>query len=305
MKSEYKVVSFYCFTSINQDLIEKLRNELLEFGAKSITGLLILAEEGINGTVCGEEKIINKFFSLVKYFIGDKDMNEKINYADKDVYKSLKIKVKPEIVTMGISVIDPISNSGNYLDSNQWNEFMEDENTLIIDTRNKYEVKLGSFEKAINPKTDSFKEFPEWVDKTLERLDVNKKETKIAMFCTGGIRCEKATSLLRLKGYKNVFHLKGGILKYLENIPNEKNRYKGECYVFDERVSVDNNLQKGSYSICHACGWPISERDKTKPEYKEGIQCHLCVEKFTDDDRKRFAERQKQYDKKRKNLEKK
>tara|TARA_B100000073_G_scaffold346903_1_gene359531 strand:- start:282 stop:1196 length:915 start_codon:yes stop_codon:yes gene_type:complete len=303
MKTKYTVVSFYCFTSFNQDLITNLRNQLLELGKESITGLLILAEEGINGTVCGEKQLINQFFSLIKYFVGDKDLNKKISYSEKNVYKRLKVKIKLEVVTMGQNDIDNVSNNGTYLDSFQWNEFLEDENTLIIDTRNKYEINLGSFEKAINPNTDNFKEFPEWVDKHLEQFDVSKKETKIGMFCTGGIRCEKATSLLKLKGYKNVFHLKGGILKYLETIPNEKNLYKGECYVFDDRVSVDHNLNKGSYTICHACGWPVSDRDKTKPEYIEGIQCHFCIEKFTDQDRKRFAERQKQFDKRRSNSE--
>ena len=221
-------------------------------------------------------------------------MNEKISFSEKKIFKKLKIKIKAEIVTMGINGISPEIKSGIYVDSEQWNNLLTDEKTIVIDTRNHYEVSLGSFDNAINPNLKNFREFPDWLDKNLKKITNNNENINIAMFCTGGIRCEKASSLLLEKGYQNTYHLKGGILKYFEDIPSNRNKYKGECYVFDERVSVNNNLKKGSYSICHACGMPLSVEDKKKLHYIEGIQCHLCIDKFSDADRARFAERQKQ-----------
>ena len=221
-------------------------------------------------------------------------MNEKISFSENKIFKKLKIKIKAEIVTMGINNISPEIKSGIYVDSEQWNNLLTDEKTIVIDTRNHYEVSLGSFDNAINPNLKNFREFPDWLDKNLKKITNNDENINIAMFCTGGIRCEKATSLLLKKGYQNTYHLKGGILKYFEDIPSNRNKYRGECYVFDERVSVNNNLKKGSYSICHACGMPLSVEDKKKLHYIEGIQCHLCIDKFSDADRARFAERQKQ-----------
>ena len=294
MKNPYKILSIYCFSSILEKNLQNIRDKLLIFEDQGLTGLIILATEGINGTICGEEKIVNQFYKEIKILFKDQDLNEKINYSKKRIFKKLKIKIKAEIVTMGIGNIKPEIKSGIYVDPEKWNNLLNDENTIVIDTRNNYEVSLGSFENAINPNLKNFREFPDWLDKNLKKITKDDDNINIAMFCTGGIRCEKATSLLLEKGYKNTFHLKGGILKYLENIPSNKNKYKGECYVFDERVSVDNYLQNGSYSICHACGMPLSIEDKKKLQYIEGVQCHLCLEKFTDADRSRFAERQKQ-----------
>ena len=195
---------------------------------------------------------------------------------------------------MGVPDINPSKDAGTYTDSFTWNKLIKDQNTILIDTRNHYEVSIGSFKESINPNTNNFSEFPEWVDNNLEKHLENANSKNIAMFCTGGIRCEKATTLLKNKGYKNIFHLKGGILKYLEEIPKEESLFEGECYVFDKRVSLDHQLKKGSYSICHACGMPISMEDKKKEEYIEGIQCHFCINQFTDEDRKRFQERQQQ-----------
>ena len=294
MKDFYKIISFYKFTQINNKVIDKFKESLLKYEENELSGLVILANEGINGTVCGNEKVIDLFHKEIKSFFKNEDLNEKISYSKSKIFKRLKIKIKDEIVTMGINDVNPNSNSGMYVDGEQWNSLIEDKNTLVIDTRNFYEVLLGSFENSINPKTRNFREFPQWIDKNLPNYIQNREDVNIAMFCTGGIRCEKATSLLKKKGYKNVFHLKGGILKYLENIPSKKNLYKGECYVFDERVAVTKNLKKGSYSICHACGMPLSVDDKKNHFYIEGIQCHLCKDKFSDKDRLRFAERQKQ-----------
>ena len=294
MNDTYKIVSLYCFSPIPKKRLFYLRDKLEKFEDKGLTGLIILAEEGINGTFCGMETIVNIFHREIKIYLRDQDLNEKISFSEKKIFKKLKIKLKAEIVTMGINDISPEKKSGIYVNYEEWNNLLADKNTIVIDTRNHYEVSLGSFDNAINPKLKNFREFPDWLDKNLKRITHDNENINIAMFCTGGIRCEKATSLLLEKGYKNTYHLKGGILKYLEDTPSNKNKYKGECYVFDERVSVDNKLKKGSYSICHACGMPLSAEDKKKLHYIEGVQCHLCIEKFTDADRARFSERQKQ-----------
>ncbi len=294
MNDTYKIVSLYCFSPLSEKKLLNLREKLDKFKEEGLTGLIILALEGINGTICGRETIVNIFHREIKIFFKDQDLNEKISFSEKIIFKKLKIKIKPEIVTMGIKDISPEIKSGIYVDSEQWNNLLTDENTIVIDTRNHYEVSLGSFENAINPNLKNFREFPDWLEKNLKKITKENENINIAMFCTGGIRCEKASSLLIEKGFQNTYHLKGGILKYLENIPSNGSKYKGECYVFDERVSVDKNLKKGSYSICHACGMPLSLADKKKLCYIEGVQCHLCLEKFTDADRARFAERQKQ-----------
>ena len=294
MNDNYKIVSLYCFSPIEEKKLFNLRDEFEKFEEKGLTGLIILAQEGLNGTICGRETIVNIFHREIKNFLKDQDLNEKISFSEKKIFKKLKIKIKAEIVTMGINDISPEIKSGIYVDSEQWNNLLTDEQTIVIDTRNHYEVSLGSFDNAINPNLKNFREFPDWLDKNLKKITKDNENINIAMFCTGGIRCEKATSLLLEKGYQNTYHLKGGILKYFEDIPSNRNKYKGECYVFDERVSVDNNLKKGSYSICHACGMPLSLEDKKKLHYIEGVQCHLCIDKFSDADRARFAERQKQ-----------
>jgi len=294
MNDTYKIVSLYCFSSIEEKKLLTLKSKLEKFEGKGLTGLIILAKEGINGTICGKETIINIFQRELKIFLKDRDLNEKISFSEEKIFKKLKIKIKAEIVTMGINDISPETKSGIYVDSIEWNNLLNNDNTLVIDTRNHYEVSLGSFDNAIDPNLKNFREFPDWLDKNLKKITHGNSNINIAMFCTGGIRCEKATSLLLEKGYQNTYHLKGGILKYLESIPSNINKFKGECYVFDERVSVDNNLKKGSYSICHACGMPLSAEDKKKIHYIEGVQCHICIEKFTDADRARFSERQKQ-----------
>ena len=299
MKSKnYKIVSLYSFFSFQENLILELKDKLLSIEKNNdLSGLLIIANEGINGTICAEEKIIEKVLNLLRKFIGINKSNIKVSYSNKKIFKKLKIKIKNEIVTMGIPGIYPLKDSGTYIDSYDWNKLIKDQNTLVIDTRNHYEVSIGSFKESINPNTKNFSEFPEWVDNNLKKHLGNETPKNIAMFCTGGIRCEKATALLKKKGYKNIFHLKGGILKYLEEIAKEESLFEGECYVFDKRVSLDHELKKGSYSICHACGMPISLADKKKHEYIEGIQCHFCIDKFTDEDRKRFEERQRQINK--------
>ena len=293
----YKIVSLYCFFSFQENLILELRDKLLDIENKNdLSGLLIFASEGINGTICAEEDVIDIAINFLNEYTDNRNLNIKENFSKKKVFKKLKIKIKKEIVTMGVPEINPSQDNGTYIDSVNWNKLIKNKNTIVIDTRNHYEVSIGTFQNSISPNTRNFSEFPKWVDDHLDTHLENKESTNIAMFCTGGIRCEKATSLLKKKGYKNIYHLKGGILQYLDEVKEEKNLFEGECFVFDKRVALDHELEKGSYSICHACGMPVSIQDQKRKEYREGIQCHFCIHQFSDDDRKRFEERQKQID---------
>ncbi len=294
----YKIVSLYSFFPFQKKFILDLQSKLLEIeNENDLSGLLIFASEGINGTICAEKNVIDIVMNLLSKYTDSRDLNIKINFSKKKVFKKLKIKIKKEIVTMGVPEINPSENNGTYIDSADWNKLIKNKNTIVIDTRNHYEVSIGSFKNSINPNTRNFSEFPKWVDDHLDTHLENKESTNIAMFCTGGIRCEKATSLLKKKGYKNIYHLQGGILQYLDDIQGEKNLFEGECFVFDKRVALNHELEKGSYSICHACGMPVSIQDQKRKEFRKGIQCHFCINKFSDDDRKRFEERQKQIDK--------
>ena len=294
----YKIVSLYSFFPFQENLILDLKNKLLEIEKETdLSGLLIFASEGINGTICAEKNVIDIVMNLLNKYIDKRNLNMKVNFSEKKVFKKLKIKVKKEIVTMGVPEINPSQDNGTYIDSANWNKLIKNQNTIVIDTRNHYEISIGTFKNSINPNTRNFSEFPKWVNDHLDTHLENEQSTNIAMFCTGGIRCEKATSFLKKKGYKNIYHLQGGILQYLNDVKGEKNLFEGECFVFDKRVALDHELEKGSYSICHACGMPVSIQDQKREEYREGIQCHFCINQFSDDDRKRFEERQKQIDK--------
>ena len=291
----YKIVSLYSFFAFQENLILELKDKLLKIENKNdLSGLLIFASEGINGTICAEGKVIKIVMDSLKAYTDIKKLNIKVTFSKKKVFQKLKIKIKKEIVTMNVPKINPSQDNGTYINSVNWNKLIKNKNTILIDTRNHYEVSIGTFQNSINPNTRNFSEFPKWVDDHLESHLENKESKNIAMFCTGGIRCEKATSLLKNKGYKNIYHLKGGILQYLDDISEEQNLFEGECFVFDKRVALDHVLEKGSYSICHACGMPVSIQDQKRKEYIEGIQCHFCKNQFSDDDRKRFEERQKQ-----------
>jgi len=293
----YKIVSLYSFFPFQEKLIIELKNKLLEIeNENDLSGLLIFASEGINGTICAEKNVIDIVVNLINKYIDNINLNMKVSFSKKKVFKKLKIKIKREIVTMGINGIDPSQDNGTYIDSADWNRLIKNQNTIVVDTRNHYEVSIGTFQNSINPNTRNFSEFPSWVEDHLDIHLKNKDSTNIAMFCTGGIRCEKATSFLKKRGYKNIYHLQGGILQYLNDVKGEKNLFEGECFVFDKRVALDHELEKGSFSICHACGMPVSIQDQKREEYREGIQCHFCINQFSDDDRKRFAERQKQID---------
>lgn len=251
------VCAMYKFVTLEN--YKQMQKPILDMMVKNnVKGTFLLANEGINGTVAGTFEGITE---LLKYLKTDKrlaDIDHKESYHDKMPFYRSKVKLKKEIVTLGISSIDPNKICGEYVKPKDWNKLISDPDVVLLDTRNEYEIQIGTFKNAINPHTDNFRELPEYVDKNLD----HKKHKKIAMFCTGGIRCEKSTALMKAKGFEEVYHLQGGILKYLEEVPQEESLWQGECFVFDSRVAVDHNLEKGSYDQCYACRMPITEEDK-------------------------------------------
>ncbi len=259
-----------------------------------IFGTLLLAKEGINGTVSGTQSALQ---SLINYFSEHTqfyDIKPKYSFAKENSFYRMKVRLKKEIVTMGQPDIDPTKAVGRYVKPDAWNALISDPDTLLIDTRNAYEVAIGTFEGAVDPQTDSFREFPDWLDAYLAQQETQPK--KIAMFCTGGIRCEKSTSYLVSKGFDNVFHLEGGILKYLETQPKAESKWRGDCFVFDQRVSVRHGLAQGDYDLCHACRMPITETDKQSSHYQAGISCPHCFGAHSEAQLQRYRERQKQID---------
>ena len=276
------IVTFYKFIKLPD--FQAKRQPLLEFcQEREIKGTILLAEEGINGTLAGSSQAID---SILAYLRSDRrlaDLEVKESRAEDNPFDRLKVKLKKEIVTIGIPEINPSDRVGKYVKPQDWNELISDPEVMTIDTRNAYEVAIGSFKGAIDPKTDSFREFPEYVRKNLDPA----KHKKVALFCTGGIRCEKATSFLLNEGFEEVYHLKGGILKYLKEIPSQESIWEGECFVFDDRVAVKDGLEEGSYQLCFSCGNPISEEDKNSPLYEQGISCHHCFDRLTPEKRAR------------------
>ena len=296
-KFKYKVAAFYNFISIIDQEILLIKEELTNLATnQKIKGTILLASEGVNGTICGTENAIVQFIETLEKLIKVSNINVKYSWSEKQAFRRFKARKKKEIVTIGLKEINPTKSVGKYIKAGEWNEFLEDPNSVVIDTRNEYEIKIGNFTGALNPQTSSFREFPAWVQKHLKPLIEENPSLKIGMYCTGGIRCEKATSYLIEEGFSDVNHLEGGILKYLEDVSSEKSLWNGECFVFDQRVSLDHELLPGSHRMCHACGLPISPEDLKKPTYIKGLQCDACVNKFTDSDRARFAERQRQID---------
>ena len=284
-----QVAALYRFVRL--DDFENLRNPLLEFcEARGIRGTLLLANEGINGTIAGTTQAISEVLAYLRRDDRLADLECKFSYNEDRPFLRMKVKLKKEIVTMGRPGIDPNQCVGRYASPEQWNTLVDDPECLVIDTRNDYEVEIGTFRGAINPNTSNFREFPEWVEKNLDP----SKHKKVAMFCTGGIRCEKSTSLLVSMGFEDVWHLQGGILNYLEKTPVEQTRWDGECFVFDSRVSVDHQLEKGSYDQCYACRFPIDDAQKASDLYVPGVSCPRCHDAHTEDQKQRFTERQKQ-----------
>lgn len=258
--------------------------------SNQIKGTLLLAVEGINGTVAGSRAAIDTLLAWLKAEPRLAELDYKESYTDIMPFNRTKVKLKKEIVTMGVEGIDPKQVVGTYVNPKDWNQLISDPEVLLIDTRNDYEYQVGTFKNAINPNTDSFREFPQYVK---DHLDPSKHK-KVAMFCTGGIRCEKSTAFLKEQGFKEVYHLKGGILKYLEDVPADNTLWQGECFVFDERVTVNHHLQKGDYDQCHACRMPITEADKASIHYEKGVSCPHCFDKITPEQKYRFSEREKQ-----------
>tara|TARA_B100000029_G_scaffold153238_1_gene148380 strand:- start:7304 stop:8299 length:996 start_codon:yes stop_codon:yes gene_type:complete len=283
------VAALYRFTKFPdfESFRRPLRELMLE---KEVRGTLLLAAEGINGTIAGSREAIDSTLAWLREDDRFRGLQVKESYVNENPFYRTKVKLKKEIVTMGVENIDPNHIVGTYVDALDWNNLISDPEVLLLDTRNKYEVEIGTFKNAVNPETDSFREFPEYVEKNLDPI----KHKKIAMFCTGGIRCEKSTAYLKQQGFDDVYHLKGGILKYLEEVSEENTLWEGECFVFDNRVTVNHQLEQGSYDQCHACRMPITEKDKNREQYQRGVSCHYCFDKQSKEQVKRYAERERQ-----------
>lgn len=262
--------------------------------AQGVKGTLILAPEGINGTIAGSESGIAAVVAGIRALPGCAEMEVKFSRAASLPFHRLKIRIKTEIVTMGQPGIDPRLKAGRYIPPQEWNSLISDPETIVIDTRNDYEVEIGSFKRAINPKTASFREFPAWFRAERDKLLGQGKQPKVAMFCTGGIRCEKSTAFLISEGVQEVYHLQGGILKYLEVMPPERSLWEGECFVFDQRVAVGHGLALGHYDLCHACRRPISVADQQSPLFEAGVSCPACYHERSEAQRAGYRERQRQ-----------
>ncbi|SDI98560.1 rhodanese-related sulfurtransferase [Lutimaribacter saemankumensis] len=295
----YIIAALYHFTRFDDPVA--LRGPLLALmQAKGVTGTLLLAREGINGTIAGDRAGIDAVLAHVRALPGCSDLEWKESTASEQPFARTKVKLKREIVTMGQPDVDPRASVGHYVDPKDWNDLIRSDDVVVIDTRNDYEVAIGTFEGAVDPQTDSFRDFPAWWEENKDRFH-NKR---IAMFCTGGIRCEKSTNYLLGQGVPEVYHLKGGILKYLEEVPADDSTWQGACFVFDGRVSVEHGLKEGPHLLCHACRRPILPEDRNRPEYEHGVSCHLCVDETTAEDKARFRERQHQIELARKRGEK-
>lgn len=290
---QYLTAALYHFVSLTD--YKALQAPLLEFcKLQKIKGTLLLAEEGINGTIAGLPENIRNVLNFLRtdpIFKGRlAALEHKESWSDKHPFYRMKVKLKKEIVTLGVPGVSPTKQVGTYVKPEDWNDLISDPEVVLIDTRNDYEVDIGTFKGASDPKTATFREFPEFVKDNYDK----KKHKKVAMFCTGGIRCEKASSYMLDQGFEEVFHLEGGILKYLETVPKEESLWEGECFVFDQRVAVKHDLEVGSYDQCYACRYPLSEADMQSPLYTPGISCPHCHDKISADKKARLTERQKQ-----------
>lgn len=283
------VAALYHFFQLSDP--EGQRRKLLALCTdRGIKGTLILAREGINGTVAGEPQAIGELVDRIAALIGGEEIEIKYSQAAEMPFYRMKVRVKPEIVTMGAGPVDPTSRAGTHVEAENWNALISNPETIVVDTRNDYEVAIGSFKDAVSPDTRSFREFPDWARKNRNRL----AGRKVAMFCTGGIRCEKATAFVKSLGVDEVYHLRGGILRYLQDVPETESLWEGECFVFDERVSVTHGVETGTAELCRACRRPLTRQDRRSARYRRGISCPFCHELRSDVDRKRYGERQRQ-----------
>ncbi len=279
----YKFTRFADFAQYREPIL----NTMLD---NDVKGTLLLANEGINGTISGSRQGIDTVLDYLRSIEAIGHFEFKESYTDAQPFYRTKVKLKKEIVTMGVEDIDPLQSVGRYVKPSEWNALISDPDVLLIDTRNDYEVQIGTFQNAVNPHTETFREFPEYVAKELDPT----KHKKVAMFCTGGIRCEKSTAYMREQGFEEVYHLEGGILKYLEEIPASDSMWQGDCFVFDNRVSVNHNLEKGNYEQCFACRMPITAEDMQSAAYIKGESCPHCIDKATEEQKARFREREHQ-----------
>ena len=289
------VAAFYRFAALEE--LPVLRRELLQLAdAGGVRGTILLADEGVNGTISGPDAGVQAVLERLRQVVGLEQLQAKFSRAGAQAFHRLKVRLKREIVSLGQPEVQPYLASavGTHVPPQQWDALIADPDTLVIDTRNAYEVAIGTFAGAIDPGTESFREFPQWVERELRPLVAERQPTAIAMFCTGGIRCEKATAYLQQQGFAGVHHLQGGILRYLEEMPEQGSSWRGECFVFDQRVAVNHRLEPGEHSLCHACGLPLSPADCQLPSYVAGVSCRHCRDRFSDADRERFAERQRQ-----------
>ena len=283
------VTALYHFVRLEN--YKDLRQPLLDIMLKNnVRGTLLLASEGINGTIAGKRTGTDNVLNWLREDSRLSDFDSKESFTNNMPFYRTKVKLKKEIVTMGVQGIDPKLKVGRYVQPKDWNKLISDPETILIDTRNDYEYQIGTFKKAVNPDTNTFREFPQYVKDNLDP----KKHKKVAMFCTGGIRCEKSTAFLMEQGFEDVFHLQGGILKYLEEVPEDETMWQGECFVFDNRVAVNHDLQKGSYEQCFACRYPITKEEMQSEYYQEGVSCPHCYDNISAEQKQRFAEREKQ-----------
>lgn len=290
-EAHFTVAALYCFARFPD--FEAYQVPLTEVcNQQGIKGTFLIAAEGINGTVAGSKAGIAAMISFIESIPALRGQNIELKYSTASLmpFNRMKVRLKKEIVTMGVEGIDPLQSVGTYVQVQDWNALIDDKNTILIDTRNDYEYAIGTFKGALDPNTKTFREFPQWVEEHRDELEGKK----IAMFCTGGIRCEKATAFVKGLGFDDVFHLKGGILKYLEDMPADDSRWEGECFVFDERVSVGHGLLEGDVELCRACRNPITQEDKLSEFFEEGISCARCYPERSEADRARYAERQRQ-----------
>lgn len=283
------VVALYKFVRLPD--FETLRTPLRELMLDhDVRGTLLLAAEGLNGTIAGSRKGVEAVLTWLKADPRIKSLEVKESYTDENPFYRTKVKLKKEIVTMGVEDIDPNHIVGTYVKPQDWNDLISDPEVLVVDTRNNYEVKIGTFKNALNPETGSFREFPQFVKENFDP----ERHKKVAMFCTGGIRCEKSTAFMKQQGFNEVYHLEGGILKYLEEVPQGESLWEGECFVFDNRVTVNHQLERGSFDQCHACRMPITQQDKASEQYERGISCPHCYATQDPEQRRRYAERERQ-----------
>ncbi len=289
--SNFLVVALYKFVELPH--YKDLQNPLLVVCIEhNIKGTILLASEGINGTIAGPEKNVRHLLAYLRTHDAFSILDHKESWAAKMPFMRMKVRLKKEIVTMGVPGTDPNKIVGTYVKPEDWNEFIKDPDVVLVDTRNDYEVEIGTFKGAVDPRTTNFRDFPNWV----KNNDTVLNKPKIAMFCTGGIRCEKSTAYMKEQGYTDVYHLQGGILKYLEEIPQERSLWEGECFVFDSRVSVTHGLEEGSFDQCYGCRWPITEDDKKSAHYIKGVCCPRCHNNIAQEKKQRSKERQQQID---------